>query len=234
MVSFKLPCKAFKWCTTEELKYLEEHLHEIPNSNDIGYTLKVSLDYPKELHDKHNDYPFFPIHKDIKNENLSPHQNKLRKITKSRKLITSLEGLICDYRTFKQAIQHGLKLTGIECAIKYEQKDWLKPYIDLNTKLRQEGTSEFEKDFFKLMNNSVYGKTIENVLKRQDIKFCCERKKALRYVKKINFKRETIFTKNLVALHMNRLQVKYNKPIYAGFCVLEMSKWRMFKFLYEY
>ena len=65
-----------------------------------------------------------------------------------------------------------------------------------------EGTSEFEKDFFKLMNNSVYGKTIENVLKRQDIKFCCERKKALRYVMKINFKRKTIFTKNLVALHM--------------------------------
>jgi hypothetical protein len=84
------------------------------------------------------------------------------------------------------------------------------------------------------MNNSVYGKTIENVLKRQDIKFCSERKKALRYVKKINFKRETIFTKNLVALHMNRMQVKYNKPIYAGFCVLEMSKWRMFKFVYEY
>jgi hypothetical protein len=152
-------------------------------------------------------------------------------------LITSLEDkneLICDYRTLKQAIQHGLKLTEIECAIKYEQKDWLKPYIDLNTKLRQEGTSEFEKDFFKLMNNSVYGKTIENVLKRQDIKFCCERKKALRYVKKINFKRETIFTKNLVALHMNRMQVKYKKPIYAGFCVLEMSKWRMFKFVYEY
>ena len=84
------------------------------------------------------------------------------------------------------------------------------------------------------MNNAVYGKTIENVLKRQDIKFCCERKKALKYIKKTNFKRETIFTKNLVALHMNRLQVKYNKPIYAGFCVLEMSKWRMFKFVYEY
>jgi hypothetical protein len=236
-MSFKLPYKAFKWCSTEEIRYLEEQLLEIPDDNDIGYTLKVSLDYPKELHNEHNDYPLFPIHKDIKNENLSPYQNKLRKITKSRKLITSLEGkegLICDYRTLKQAIQHGLKLTGVECAIEYEQKDWLKPYIDLNTKLRQEGTSEFEKDFFKLMNNSVYGKTIENVLKRQDIKFCCERKKALRYVKKINFKRETIFIKNLVALHMNRMQVKYDKPIYAGFCVLEMSKWRMFKFVYEY
>ncbi len=84
------------------------------------------------------------------------------------------------------------------------------------------------------MNNAVYGKTIENVLKRQDIKFCCERNKALKYIKKTNFKRETIFTKNLVALHMNRLQIKYNKPIYAGFCVLEMSKWIMYDFVYNY
>jgi len=59
-ISFKLPYKAFKWCTTEELRYLEEHLLKIPDDNDIGYTLKVSLGYPKELHDKHNDYPFFP------------------------------------------------------------------------------------------------------------------------------------------------------------------------------
>ncbi len=71
-------------------------------------------------------------------------------------------------------------------------------------------------------------------MKRQDIKFCCERKKALRNVKKINFNRETIFNKNLVALHMNRMQIKFNKPIYAGFSVLEMSKWRMYKFVYEY
>ncbi len=77
-------------------------------------------------------------------------------------------------------------------------------------------------------------KLLKMFLMRQDIKFCCEREKALRYVKKIDFKRETIFTKNLVALHMNRMQVEYNKPIYAGFCVLEMSKWRMFKFVYEY
>ena len=237
-MSFKLPQKGFEWCTLEEIRELEEKLISIPDDNDIGYTIRIKgLEYPKELHDFHNDYPFFPLHKNITNEDLSPYQRNLRTINKSRKLITSLEdkeGLVCDYRTLKQAIKHGLKFKGIECAIKYEQKAWLKPYIDLNTKLRQEGTSEFEKDFFKLMNNAVYGKTIENVLKRQDIKFCCEKKKALRYVKKINFKRETVFTKNLVAIHMNRLQVKYNKPIYAGFSVLEMSKWRMFKFVYEY
>jgi hypothetical protein len=70
------------------------------------------------------------------------------------------------------------------------------------------------------MNNAVYGKTIENVLKRQDIKFCSERKKALKYVRKINFNHETIFTKNLVALHMTRMQVKYNKTGESGFKVV--------------
>jgi hypothetical protein len=84
------------------------------------------------------------------------------------------------------------------------------------------------------MNNAIYGKTIENVLKRQDINFCTDKKKALKYIKKTNFKRETIFTKNLVAIHLNKLQIKYNKPIYAGFCVLEMSKWVMYDFVYNY
>ena len=176
-----LPYRGFKWCTEEEIKYLEEHLLEIPDDNNIGCTIKVQvLEYPKELHDNHNDYPFFSSHKDITKDDLSPYQNRLRKIIKSRKLVSSLEdkeGLVCDYRTLKQAIKHGLKLKGIECVIKYEQMAWLKPYIDLNTKLHQEGTYEFEKDLFKLMKNAVYGKTIENVLKRQDIKFCCERKK---------------------------------------------------------
>jgi len=84
------------------------------------------------------------------------------------------------------------------------------------------------------MNNAIYGKTIENVLKRQNINFCTDKKKALRYIKKTNFKRETIFTNHLVAVHLNKLQIKYNKPIYAGFCVLEMSKWVMYDFVYNY
>jgi hypothetical protein len=89
-MSFRLPLRAFEWCSNEELNELKERLLSLPDDNDIGYTLKVKcLKYPKELRDKHNDYPFFPIHKDIKNEDLSSYQKKLRKITKSRKLVTS-------------------------------------------------------------------------------------------------------------------------------------------------
>jgi hypothetical protein len=82
------------------------------------------------------------------------------------------------------------------------------------------------------MNNAIYGKTIENV--RQDINFCTDKKKALKYIKETNFKRETIFTKNLVAIHLNKMQILYNKPISVGFCVLEMSKWIMYDFVYNY
>jgi hypothetical protein len=125
-------------------------------------------------------------------------------------------------------------LKKVHCAIKFNQKAWLKPYIDLNTNLRQESTFEFEKDFFKLMNNSVYGKTIENILKRQNIKFFSERKKVLKYVNKLTFKRETVFSKNLVAIHLNKDKDYFDKPIPVGLSVLEMSKWRMYKFVYEY
>ena len=167
------------------------------------------------------------------------YQKKLlkKKNYKSKKLITSLEDkkdLICDYRTLKQALEHGLILKKIHCAIKYEQRAWLKPYIEKNTELRKASKSDLGKDFFKLMNNAIYGKTIENVSKRQDINFCTDKKKALRYIRKTNFKRETIFTNHLVAVHLNKLQIKYDKPIYAGFCILEMSKWVTYDFVYNY
>jgi hypothetical protein len=119
-------------------------------------------------------------------------------VSKIRKLVANLEdkhNIVVDYRTLKQAIQHRLILKKIHCAIKFQQKDWLKPSIDSNTNLRQESISEFDKDFFIPMNNSVYGKTITNILKRQDIKFFTERKKALKYVNKLTFKRESVFLK---------------------------------------
>jgi hypothetical protein len=240
-MQFKLPYKGFKWCEEEKINYLFDNILNLKDDEDVGYTLKVDLEYPKHLHDKQNDYSFFASHKIIENKDLSPYKKKLLnnevKKYKSKKLVLSLKDkkdFICDYRTLKQALEHGLVLKKIHCAIKYEQKAWLKPYIEKNTKLRQESISELEKDFFKLMNNAIYGKTIENVLKRQDINFCTDKKKALKYIKKTNFKRETIFTKNLVAIHLNKLQIKYNKPIYAGFCVLEMSKWVMYDFVYNY
>jgi hypothetical protein len=91
-MSFKLPYKDFKWCSKEDLTKLEKELLDIPDNSDIRYTIRIKvIEYPKELHDKHNDYPFFPIHKDITQADLFPYQKKLRKIKKLQKLVTSLE-----------------------------------------------------------------------------------------------------------------------------------------------
>jgi len=241
-MSFNLPYGNFKWCNEKELEYLLTHIHEIQDESDKGYSLRVDLEYPKELHDKHNDFPFLPEHKEIKKEMLSNYQGRmmnksLGSIYKTPKLTANLydkEKMVVDYRTLKQALKHGLILKKIHCAIKYDQRDWLETYIDKNTSLRTEATSDFEKNFFKLMNNSVYGKTIENVMNRQDIILCTDRAKAIKLMSKINFKSEKIFSKNLVAIHMNKQRINFNKPIYAGFCVLEMSKWIMNRFVYEY
>ena len=110
----------------------------------------------------------------------------------------------------------------------------MKEYIDLNTKPRTAATNDFDKDFFKLMNNAVFGKTMENIENRVDIKFATDRKRALKYSAKPNFNRAVVFDENLIALHMNKTQVNYNKPIYLGAAILDISKVLMYEFYYDY
>ena len=110
----------------------------------------------------------------------------------------------------------------------------MKKYISLNTRLRTEGKNEFEKDFFKLMNNSVLGKTMENVRNRVDIKLCSREEKALKMFTKTNFDRRTIFSENLIAIHMHRKKIKLNKPKYLGMSILDLSKTLMYDRHYNY
>ena len=110
----------------------------------------------------------------------------------------------------------------------------MKQYIDLNTNLRAKAKNEFEKDFFKLMNNSVYGKTIENLRKRVDISLVTSQKKAKRLTAKPNYKKCTIFSENFCAIEMRKTQIYFNKPIYLGMCILDLSKTLMYDFHYNY
>ena len=110
----------------------------------------------------------------------------------------------------------------------------MKPYITKNIKLRKEAKNDFEKDFFKLMNNAVFGKTIENIRKRQNVELVDDRKKALKLSSKPNFDRATIFDEHLVAVHMKKTEVYFNKPIFVGQAILDISKTLMFDFHYNY
>ena len=143
--------ETYHLCTQDTIKDYNEN-------SDYGALLEVDIEYPKELATKHRDLPFLPVRK---------------KINKAMKLVTTLEDkekYIVYIAALKQALNHGLKFKKVHQVISFRQKAWMEHSIKMNTKLRKQARNEFEKEFFKLLNNSVFGKTIENVRNHRDIK----------------------------------------------------------------
>ena len=134
----------------------------------------------------------------------------------------------------KQVLNHGLKLKKIHRGIEFNQKEWLKAYIDMNTKLRKAAKNDFEKDLFKLMNNSVFGKTVENIRKHRDIKLVTTDKKKSKLVSEPNYHTINLISEDLSIIQMKKTKVKMNKPIYLGLSILEISKILMYEFWYDY
>ena len=229
-----LPVSDFKW--VEDLQSLD--VMSIPDDAETGFFLEVDLEYPPELHDLHSDYPLAPEKMFISHEMLSPYQQTLKedlqyKPAKVEKLIPNLwdkTKYVIHYRNLKFYLVQGLKLKKIHRVLQFKQEPWLKPYIMKNTTLRAAATNEFEKDFFKLMNNSVFGKTMEDVRRRVDIKLITEPSKFVKHAAKVTYKRSVVFINQedqeeyLVGLEAQKRCIKLNKPIYTGFTVLELSK----------
>ena len=211
-MSKPLPTHGFEWMKVDELETWELH----------SCILEVDLEYPKSLHDLHNDYP------------LAPEQIMVNKISKLIPNLGDKKKYILHYENLKQYLRSGLKLIHIHRGIKFKESPWLEKYISLNTKLRTEAKNEFEKDFFKLMNNSVFGKTMENIRNRVDIKLVNNKKQAEKLSAKPNFKHCNIFSEDLVAIHMKKTKLDFDKPVYLGMCILDLSKTLMYDFHYNY
>ena len=124
----------------------------------------------------------------------------------------------------KQALNHGLKLKKIHRIIEFNREAWLKPYIDMNTELRKSAKNDFEKDLFKLMNNSAFGKTMENIRKHRDVKLVTTDKKRSKLVSEPNYHSINLISEDLSIIDMQKTKVKMNKPIYLGLSILEISK----------
>ena len=184
--------------------------------------LRYDLDYPESLWDLHNDYP------------LAPEKIKIDKIEKLICSFLPKKHYVLHYKILKQYLKEGLILKKVQRGIKFYQSAWMVPYIRKNTDLRKQTNNEFEKDFFKLMNNSVFGKTIENIRKRQNVILVDNRKMAAKLSSKPNFERLAIFDENLVAVYMKTTEVYFNKPIYVGQAILDISKTLMFDFHHNY
>ena len=137
-------------------------------------------------------------------------------------------------KALDQALKHDLKLKKVHWVIEFQHSEWMKAYIMLNTRLRKDAKNEFEKDLFKLMNNSVFGTTMENIRNHKDIKLVTSDKKYLKYVMKPNFKDGFAFSKHLFAVEMGKKEITMNKPVYLGQAILDLSKTLMYQFHYYY
>jgi Rho termination factor, N-terminal domain/Recombination endonuclease VII len=246
----KLPYSNFTFIEPENWTNLRIKLKQsLEGISESGYILEVDLEYPKNLHDDHNDYPLAPEKLDIKPEMLSAYNKNCMLMedgclaeelmnTPTRKLVTTLlnkERYVVHYKNLLYDESKGMRVKTIHRVLQFKEKNWLGKYINLNNELRTGATTEFEKDFYKLMNNSVFGKTMENVWKRVNIKLVTNAEKARKLISSPwnEYGTFKIFTEDLVAVHMPHKKVILDKPIYTGFAVLELSKLHMYKFHYD-
>ncbi len=207
-----LPTHGFEWMKNNDLN----------NWRKIPCILEVDLDYPIELHNLHNEYP------------LAPERLMINKVEKLTPNLYDKKKYVIHHETLKLYESLGLKITNIHRGIMFKESNWLEKYITLNTKLRQKAKNDFEKDFFKLMNNCIYGKTMENIRNRQVINLVTNESQAAKLINKPNYKKRTIFSENLVAVHMGKTELVFNKPIYVGMAIVDQSKNLMYDFHYNY
>jgi hypothetical protein len=218
-MSKPLPYGSFKWVNPDGIG----NILQIPINGDVGYFLECDFEYPEYLHDQHYDLPL------LARSEIPPGK-------KHPKLMTTLENktrYVAHYLVVQQAVELGLRITKIHRALQFDQSCWLQPYINSNTVRRAAARSTFEKEFYKLMNNSVFGKTLQNNRKHKDIKLISDKKKLERLVAKPNFGTSIIINENLVAVCMNKTVIKMDKPLYVGASILDISKTHMYDFHYN-
>ena len=235
-----LPTGRFRWMTQKQIDKID--LAKYKEDSDKGIILEVDLKYPKELHDLHNDYPLAAEKIKVTNDMLSEYCKNISdkyniSIGLVHKLIPTLsnkKNYVLHYRNLQLYLSLGLKVDKIHRVLEFKQSPWLKQYIDFNTEKRKSAKNDFEKDFFKLMNNSVFGKTMENIRKRVDVRLVTDENKLLKLASKPTYVSSKIFNENLVAIHKIKETLTLNRPAYVGMCILDLSKTLMYDFHYNY
>ena len=184
-------------------RFNERFMRSYNENSDRRYFFEIDVEYPKNLFNSHKD---------------------LQKVEKIVCSIEVKEKYVVHTGALKQALNQGLVLKRVRRVIQCNQRAWLKPFIDMNTKLRNGAKNEFEKDFFKLMNNFVFRKTMKNVRKHRDIKLVTTNENRNKLVSEPNYQTIKHFLENLLAIEMKRTKVKMNKPIYLGMSILDINK----------
>ena len=239
-MSQPLPYSDFRWLTEEEIDNLDVENYDA--EKDEGMILEVDLHYPQHLHDSHSDYPLAPEKLTITQDMLSRHTQdfisthgvKYHKQSRLAPNLCDKQKYIVHIKSLQQYISLGLVLKRIHRVISFHQRAWLKPYIDFNTEKRQKATSDHEKDFFKLLINSIFGKMMENVRQYKDVRLITNGRQHRLYTSKPQFKKFQIISDDLVTVELIKPEIKLNKAIYCGMSILDISKHRMYDFHYNY
>ena len=217
-----------------EIKVTRSNIKSIlrtPDDDEHGFLKECDLEYPNSIHEKTKYFPFLPEKKIVKVEDFSPYMmtNKPEKYKPTEKLImdqTNKHRYFLNYRDLKFYIRHGIRSLNVHTVYKFKQSPWLAKHIKYNKEQRKKSKTEFEKHFYKLMNNSFYGKTIENIRKRLnlDLIYKSDIHKILNRQSKLSFDGKIAEYEIFNLYSFNKETIKFTKPIYVGFCVLELSK----------
>ena len=235
-----LPTSNFKWMTDKETSKIDLGKYKADGKKRL--ILEVDLEYPQELHDIHNDYPVASEKVKVSKNMLSDYCKKIAEkynisIDLVSKLIPTLRDkkeYVLHYRNLQLYLDLGLKIKKIHGVLKFDQSPWLKQYIDFDTEKRKHSKNSFEKDFFKLMNNSVFGKTMENLCQRVDVRLVTNEKKLDKIIANSTYVKSKIFNENLMAVHKVKGTLTLNRLAYVGMCILGLSKTLMYDFHYNY
>ena len=190
-----LPYHEFIWLNKKEIDKFDVNstqCNSIEENSSNGYILEVDLKYPDELHQLHNDYHLAPEKLEISHDILSNYCSNIAnkydiQIGGVNKLVPNLGNkskYVLHYRNLLLYLSLEMKLVSVHRILKFTQSDWLKKYIDFNTDKKKNAANSFEKDFFKLMNNSAYDKTIINIRKRIKVRLVNNAKDYTEYVNK--------------------------------------------------
>ena len=202
--------------------FTADFIKNYSEDSDIGYLLVVDVIYFERIFEEHKYLPFLP------------NKTKIDKVTKLTCDLCDKQYYSINIFALQQVLNHGLILEKVHSVISFRQDTWLKLYIDLNTNLRMKAVNDFEKDFYKLHNNSVYGKTMENVRKHRDIRLVTNDKTRSILASEPSYYATKHISEDLLIMEMKKHEVYMNKPVYLGQAILDISKMLMYEFWYDY
>jgi len=213
----------------------------VSSDSSDGYVLEVDLKYPVGLHEWHNAYPLAPEHVEIVDDMISPTLRDMLRETDTRhvpasKLVSNLRDktrYVTHYRCLQFYLAHGLELIRIHRIVAFDQRLFMRPFIEYCNEQRKKATTDFESGLFKLFANSFYGKTVENVRKRMNAKLVTDPEKMVRAADKATFKLCEIINSDLVLVESERTKITLNKPVAIGFTIFEFAKLVMYEFYYD-